>query len=217
MVFFRLQNIHIIEFAHKSILSDYPMKCDSLPCLPRETCPVRCFLWKLSHRDVLGYLIGVRRPSNYLIRATSSELYPVRFTPWDVITIPSGLAPLDVYPVGYSFYYPIGASHWRTFYFTPMKCDSLPCLPREMSFGLSHRGEIYPVRCDSLPREVSQLPHRGCCDPLGGGNLFYFLSFPSVLRLLLSFCFLIFSNFFASGLSFPSNLFSSSSHICFLA
>ena len=37
------------------------------------------------------------------------------------------------------------------------------------------------------------------------------------LRLLLSFCFLIFSIFLASGLSFPSNLFSSSSHICFLA
>jgi hypothetical protein len=31
MVFFRLQNIHIIKFIHKTILPDYPMRCDSLP------------------------------------------------------------------------------------------------------------------------------------------------------------------------------------------
>jgi hypothetical protein len=31
-------------------------------------------------------------------------------------------------------------------YLSRMKCDSLPCLPCEMSFGLSHRGEIIILR-----------------------------------------------------------------------
>ena len=45
MVFLRLQNIHVMKFIHKTILPDYMMKCDGLPCEIYPACPVGCVVY----------------------------------------------------------------------------------------------------------------------------------------------------------------------------